>query len=978
MNSTSDDVIMHYGMPRRSGRYPWGSGENPYQRTGDFISRVEELKKNGWVETPENIKKEFGLKTSEYRMEISICKDQRKMSDIATAKRLRDKEGLNNSEIGRRMGRNESTIREWFKEDTDAKVAATKETVDFLREQVDKKKMVDVGAAVNLDLGISQERLNTALYYLKNKEGYEVFGGRFDQVNNPGKKTTQRVLCVPGTKHGDIYDLDKIQTLTDYVSHDGGETFDKRFVYPKSMDSKRLAIRYADDIGPDGAKGIDKDGIVELRRGVADLSLGESRYSQVRILVDDKYYIKGMAIYSDDMPDGVDVVFNTNKTRDKSKLEVLKPISSDPDNPFGSLIKEGGQSYYEDKDGNKQLSLINKRADEGDWTDWNDTLPSQFLGKQSTSLAKKQLDLAKANKMDEYAEICALENPTIKKYYLEKFASDCDSSAIHLKAAALPGQKYHVIVPVNSLSDKEVYAPRYDDGTKLALIRYPHGGTFEIPILTVNNKNSLARKIIGETSADAVGINKNVADRLSGADFDGDTVMVIPTNDRSRKVKIVSTEPLKGLEGFDPKMAYPERPGMKYMKDPVTGKDNTQKEMGVISNLITDMTLAGASDEEKARAVRHSMVVIDAAKHKLDYKQSEIDNNISELKRLYQVKIDENGNKHYGGASTILSRSSGEATVERRQGTPKINIKGKSWYDPSKPEGSLIYKNADDLYYPIRKYDKDTGEVTLRTSNGKKVTYNVKDKEASDKYSPVKRIDTDTGEVIYTNKDGSVVYKKGTRTQKSTNMAETDDAYSLVSKARHPMELIYADYANSMKALANQARKELASTGKIAYDKNAKALYQTEVYSLNSKLNNAEKNKIRERAAQRKANVEIDAKKEANPGMKSSDIKKIGQQALNKYRQEVGSVKRRDRNIQITDREWEAIQAGAVSENTLWRILNNADADSLRQRAMPKSTTSLNQAKINRIKSMSASNYTIKQIADKLNISISTVSKYLK
>ena len=309
----NENVLMHYGMPRRSGRYPWGSGKDPYQRTRDFLSRVEELKKNGWQETAENIKETFGLTSGQYRAEISICKDQRRMADVATAKRLRDKEGLNTSEIGRRMGKNESTIRNYFNEDAEKRMMATKSTVDLLRKEVNEKGMIDVGAAVNLDLGISQERLNTALYYLQTKEGYEVYGNRFDQINNAGNKTTQRVLCVPGTPHSAIYDLDKIQTINDYVSHDGGETFDKRYVYPKSMDSKRLMIRYADDVGPDGFKGIDKDGIVELRRGVDDLSLGESRYSQVRILVDDNYYIKGMAVYSDNMPPGIDVVFNTNK-----------------------------------------------------------------------------------------------------------------------------------------------------------------------------------------------------------------------------------------------------------------------------------------------------------------------------------------------------------------------------------------------------------------------------------------------------------------------------------------------------------------------------------------------------------------------------------------------------------------------------------------------------------------------------------------
>ena len=690
------------------------------------------------------------------------------------------------------------------------------------------------------------------------------------------------------------------------------------------MDSKRLMIRYAED------GGIDKDGVIELRRGVEDLSLGNSHYSQVRILVDDKKYLKGMALYSDDMPDGVDVIFNTNKSKSVPKLDVLKDIKDDPDNPFGSTIKAGGQSYYFDKDGNRQLSLINKRADQGDWTEWKDALPSQFLAKQSLSMAKKQLNLAKSDKLAEYDEICSLTNPTIKKHFLQKFADSCDSAAVHLQAAALPGQKYHVIIPNNTLKDNEIYAPGYESGTKLALIRYPHGGTFEIPILTVNNKNPLGKKLIGPESIDAVCINSKNAERLSGADFDGDTVMCIPTHDKAGKVKITSTPPLKGLEGFDPKKEYgPDT----YKGREIKQMKNTGTQMGIISNLITDMTLGGASPDELARAVRHSMVVIDAEKHKLDYKKSEMDNNIAALKKKYQVRIDENGNPHYGGASTILSRSKGQESVLKRQGTPKINIKGEDWYDPSKPEGSLIYKTADDAEYTVKKIDKRTGKETTVT-----------------KY----------------------------RTQRSTRMAETDDAYSLVSNARHPMELLYADYANSMKSLANQARKEMISTGKISYSKSAKATYQPEVDSLMSKLNTALLNTTRERAAQRKANAEINAKKQANPDMKPGDIKKASQQALTKYRSEVGSISRKDRSIKITDREWEAIQAGAISENKLKQILDNTNIDDLRQRATPRTSNSLSTAKVNRIKAMSASNYSLNDIAKALGVSPSTVSKYLK
>lgn len=559
-----EEYLSHYGMPRRSGRYPWGSGEDPYQSSRDFLGRVEQMRKSGFTYTDENgkkwtgdnaIAKSLGYNSTDFRTVYAIAKDERRSDMVATAKRLRDKEGMNNSEIGRKMGINESSVRSLLDPNSESRMKQARDTAKFLKEQVDKKGMVDVGAGVNNDLKITKEKLDQALFILQAEGDYEVYGGRFSQVTNKGQMTTQRVLCKPGTPHSAIYDFDNVKTVTDYISRDDGKTYEKKFTYPESLDSKRLMIRYKED------GGIDRDGTVELRRNVPDLSLGESKYSQVRIMVDGKKYIKGMAVYKDDkdFPPGVDVIFNTNKSKSVPKLEVLKDVKPDPDNPFGSLIKDadqGGQYWYTDKNGKKKLGLINKRSDEGDWTEWKDALPSQFLSKQSKAMAEKQLGIAKADKQAEYEAIMALTNPTVKKYYLDKFASSCDSAAVHLKAAALPGQKYHVILPVTSLSEKEVYAPGYPDGSKLALVRYPHGGTFEIPICTVNNKNKDAIKMIGKDSIDAIGINSKVAERLSGADFDGDTVMCIPTHDRAGKVKIASRPPLEGLEGFDPKMNY--------------------------------------------------------------------------------------------------------------------------------------------------------------------------------------------------------------------------------------------------------------------------------------------------------------------------------------------------------------------------------------------------------------------------------------
>lgn len=997
--------IEHYGTKRHSGRYPWGSGEEPYQHGMDFLGRYEQLKKSGKTDT--QIAEELGMlndkgepSTGILRLEKKYANDMRKIHLMETARSMKE-DGLGATEIGRKMGIPESTVRSLLDPAAQARAELAANTANFLRDQVDKKGMIDVGVNVERELSsmdlssynvcnnISKDRLSEALYILQ-KEGYEVYSGRFDQINNAGKMTTQKILCPPGTKHSEIYNLENIHTIMDYQSKDGGTTFTK-FQYPASLDSKRLKVLLGDEIGPDGERGVDKDGIIQIRRGVKDLSLGDAKYSQVRILVDGDKYLKGMAVYSDNMPDGIDVIFNSNKSSYEKALKSIK--TDDPMNPFGSLIKS--QSYYDDPNGKytdpltgkkQSLSLINKRADEGDWSDWTDALPSQFLSKQSLDLADKQLNIAKANKLAEYDEICSLNNGTIKKHLLQKFADGCDAAAVDLKAAALPGQKYHVIIPVNSLKEDEIYAPQYKDGTKLALIRYPHAGTFEIPILTVNNKHKSAENIIGKDTTDAVGINKKNADRLSGADFDGDTVMCIPTNDRQGRVKVISTHPLKDLEGFDPQSAYPERPGMKYMKDPVTGKDATQTEMGTISNLISDMTLFGAPEEDMAKAVRHSMVVIDAAKHKLDYKRSEVDNDIARLKREWQRHVNEDGSiKKYGGAATIVSKAKGEATVARRQGTPKVNMADSKDYDPTRPEGALLYKTADDLYYVDRGKGtgKNAGMTMIRTRDGKRIVYDPKDPQAREKYDPdpTPKVDSKTGEVYYTNKTGNIAYRSRMRTQPSTNMAETDDAMTLVSPTKHPMELLYANYANSMKALANQARKEMMTTGEVKYDANAKRVYQTEVDSLMDKLNTAQLNSVRERAAQRQANIVVEnaksTAKEEGRTIKKDEIRKIGQRALSSAREDVSAVARRDRSIKITDREWEAIQAGAISKTQLNKILNNTDVDELRERATPKTTTTLSNAKIAQIKAMSSS-YTIAQIADKFGISSSTVSKYLK
>lgn len=894
--------LMHYGTKRHSGRYPWGSGKDPYQHSGDFMARVNELKSKGMSE--KEMADSFGLTTTQLRVQRALAKNEQRELEVDRAKKLREK-GYSLQKVAEIMGyNNDSSVRTLLNEKSEERMLASKKTADFLKEQVDKKGMIDVGKGVERELGISNEKMKEALYILE-REGYEVFGAGVPQATNPGKQTNIKVLAPPGTEHKDVYDFSKINSITEYKSDDNGETY-RKFQYPSSIDSKRVMIKYAEE------GGVDRDGLVEIRRGCKDLNMGDSKYCQVRIMVDGTHYIKGMAVYADDLPKGIDIRFNTNKHQGTDKMDVLKPIKDNPDNPFGALIKADGQSMYTGSDGKQHLSPLNKTREEGDWQKWSDKVPSQFLSKQNISLIKKQLGLTIADKQAEFDEICSLTNPTVKKRLLQSFADDCDSAAVHLKAAALPGQKYHVILPVPSLKDNEVYAPKYKNGETIALVRFPHGGTFEIPVLKVNNRNPEARKMIGTDAIDAICINKKNADRLSGADFDGDTVMSIPTGG---KIKITSTPELEGLKGFDAKEisqygTVKKEDGKYYNKygKPIKVMSNTQTEMGKISNLITDMTIKGAKPEELARAVKHSMVVIDAEKHKLDYKTSERENNIASLKAKYQGHYDLQGNWKEGGASTLISRAKAQQEVLKRKGTPHI--------------------------------DKDTGELIY--------------KEVREEY---------------TNKQGKVAV----RTQKSTQMAEVKDAHVL--STGHPKEEAYAEYANRMKTLANQARKTMVNEGKVAYLASAKATYAKEVKALEDKLHMAELNRPKERRAQTIANAKINELKKEYPDMTKEELKKASNQALFDARAKVGAHRV---TVDITDREWEAIQAGAISETKLSSILNHCDIDKIKERATPRTSTQLSDAKINKISAMRNSGYTIDEIAKAIGCSASTVSKYMK
>lgn len=911
-----NDELYHIGVSKLdgapgvgSGRYPLGSGKNPnqhYKHDGRFLNEYREMRKEGL--TDQEIIDGFNNRYTDgvhnlmnhnllrQIKTIDLEKEKNERLDVIESMK---KHGDSNVKIAERLGVSEAMVRKYLNNKEKIRKSEARTTANVIKQNVDEKGYIDVGAGVELYMGISKEKLNTAVQLLK-EEGYEVHNVKLPQVTNPSKRTTIKVVGPPGSQWADPQNNpEKIKSIEEY-SPDKGSKFYK-LEYPASISSDRIFVRYGDQGGKK------KDGVIELRPGVEDLSLGKSHYAQVRIAVDNSHYLKGMAMYSDDIPDGYDVVFNTNKPSTKGKLEVFKPfeaikIGMNPDNPFGATIKPNGQYHYIDKDGNEKLGAINKLKEEGNWDEYSKSLASQMLSKQPEALIRRQLDISVKEKYAEYDDILRIKNSAIKKHLLEEFADNCDKAAEELKAAPLPGQTSKVILPLDSMKPNEIYAPTYKDGTQVALIRYPHGGIFEIPKLTVNNRNSKAKKILGNP-IDAVGINSEVAEQLSGADFDGDSVIVIPL---SKKVNIQNERPLKELIGFDNKAEY----AMPEGKSNGMTDQTTQLEMGKISNLISDMTLKGADFSEIARADKHSMVVIDAKKHNLDYKKSFVDNNIAALKEKYQ------GGKN-AGASTIISRAGAEVYVDERKQVLPSDI------------------------------DKKTGKINYRLTER---TYTVKDKK------------------------GNPVEKKAQ--EQVSRMSLVDDAFELLSSKPNPKEIAYAEFANKMKVLAREARKEWLSTKTTPTSVKAKTDYEEEIKSLDDKLKTAKKNAPKERQAQILATHQFRMAKESNPDMTKEDMKRLKDQLLAKARVSLGAGKKEVRVVP-TKKEWEAIDSNAISATKLSNILNNMDSEDLKKHVFPTDRKSLSNAQIARIQAM-YSTYTIREIADFTGFSVSTITKALK
>lgn len=917
-----DESMAHTGIPHtgsvpHSGRYKWGTGEKWDKakvilgRNSDFLAQVDALRKAGLTDT--EIAHAKQMSTTEFRARRSVERHAAAAAKAAQAADLRTK-GWSYQAIADKVGYpNESSVRSALDPNRRARMDKATKIAEALKKTIPEDGAVDIGRYTELYLGTTSDQLKTAVQMLKD-EGY-VVRHLYTQQLGTGFNTDIKVLAAPDVTAASLYkDRSKVKTIAHQLDPDRAPE-SLAPLPPVSIDHNRVKVVYAEDGGKD------RDGVILLRPSAEDLRLGNSHYAQVRVLVDKNHYLKGMAMYGDesDFPKGVDILFNTNKHKGtpmlstKDKDGVLKKAKNDetgkvdPDSPFGATFKRQ-RFYIDQKTGKRKQSPINMVNNEGDWDEWSRSLPSQMLGKQPLGLIKRQLGIQRDRTALEYEEISRLTNPIVKRKMLQEFADSCDAASVHMKGAAMPRQRTQVILPIKSLKDNEIYAPYLKNGEHVVLIRFPHAGRFEIPELVVNNRNREAIKRLSKTPKDAVGINSHVAERMSGADFDGDNVLVIPNNYREVK----SAHALAGLKNFDPSEAYPGYKGMKVMSPRAK-----QQEMGKISNLITDMTIRGASSDKIARAVRHSMVVIDAEKHKLNYKLSEQRNGIGALKEEFQ-------GSSRAGASTLLSKATSTARV------PERKLRSAKDGGPIDPKtGELVYVNTGKTYHKAIK-DKKTGKV---------VGYSTREYP---------------------------------RLIKVPRMSLTRDARTLSSGT--PVEEVYAGYANSMKALARKARKDLVRIKDPKRDPAAAKKYSRQVTSLKSKLRRSQMHEPLERKAQLVANQKYSIRKSSNPDLDDDGLKKLKNRCLREARSEVGVSKYKFR---LTDDEWAAIQHRAVSANVLKQVLNYADDDQIKQLATPRAHTKMPAYAIGRAKGMLNRGFTWAEVADALGVSVTTLQNNL-
>ncbi|MBQ0118028.1 MAG: hypothetical protein KBS98_09000, partial [Flavobacterium sp.] len=227
VDAVCEAVLAHEGVGHleggNSGRFPWGSGENPYQHQPHaLVTFDEKMKKAGLTERQiidawngEHVDdKSLQFTTTEYRTALSVYKSRYKQQLQKSAKYLHDVEHRGPTEIARMLGLpNESSARSLLEEQHQANVNKADATAEILKKRLEETGgYLMVGKGVEHELGITKNKLDNALFILE-QDGYPHYDRRIDQVTNKSGKTTIRLLCPPGTEYKDLYKPDALSKM---------------------------------------------------------------------------------------------------------------------------------------------------------------------------------------------------------------------------------------------------------------------------------------------------------------------------------------------------------------------------------------------------------------------------------------------------------------------------------------------------------------------------------------------------------------------------------------------------------------------------------------------------------------------------------------------------------------------------------------------------------------------------------------------
>ena len=866
------------------------------QKKWRTLNKVKEYKESHPGATYTEMAKAFGISTTELRQRITAENHHKAEFRLWLAQEMSNPdEHITKSQMDEVFQSPAGTAARILSNGRSKKDAKMNEIHDKLVERVKEVKYLDIGEGTEIQLGLTRETLGGIVKTLE-AEGYHTHTITRKNLTDDTKGIKMVVL----TKDGDLESVKKhkydIRTLDAWYDPEGKL---RDIEPPKQLDWDRVKIKYGDE------GGVARDGMMQVRPGAEGLDLGDSRYAQVRIAVGGTSYMKGVAIvdHLQTFPPGTDIIFNTNKPKGTPREKVLKDLKGEvmSDNPFGAVIKS-------------QKGYINFVQKEGDWNEWSAGLAAQMVSKQPDKFVKSQLDKTFDNIKRDFDSFKAIPNTAIQSYFLENYAKSLTTKANKLKTDGVEGERAQLLLSNPDLKPNEIYAPNYKNGETLYLIRYPHGGTFEIPVLTVNNNHQSSRKLLGN-AVDAVMVHPSAGQKLSGADYDGDTVYVLPAN-KNNPITSTTLPPAlrKKVAEFDPEVYHRDVP------ENVNGghlyrKKFTTDQMGIATNLISDMTTLKAPMGDIVDATLYSMVVIDSWKHNYDLKQAKQDFRINELKKKYQGAAN-------AGSATVITRA-------------RSKVKVYTHYDGT-----------------LERVKEKTRKVT--GANGK--TYNEK---------------------YYVLEDGTEVPKK--RTKEVRLMDITADANTLKSQFKNSTEDRYAAYANSLKALQNEAIKANAALKMPKRDPQAAKRYAQEVESITEKLRKAMSKAPIERQIELLAEQRY--RHYLRPEMDADDRKKLAARSRLTARKIVtgqtqGPKSKRSERLHLTDLEWEAILHNAVSPTTIKSVLKYTDDDEVREKVIPRGYQTIPAAKVSRARAMLSQTsggkpkYTYAEVAEALGVSV--------